>query len=95
MTSKPTDVRPVLRVGDLAYYDGLYGIRPCKVMAITGNTGAPSSDQCVTIRFTATCSGWRRGDEMRCFGFRVIPRAAYFKRRYGARIGYYTVEVPS
>ena len=95
MTAKPTDVWPVLRVGDLAYYDGVCGIIPCKVMAMTGTSGAPSTDQCVTVRFTVTRHGWKRGDELRCFSFCVIPRAAYFKRRYGARIGYYTVEVPS
>ena len=95
MTSKPTDVRPVLRVGDLAYFDSLTGIIPCKVLAITGKRGAPSSEQRVVFKTTVERPGWLRGARHECFGFHVIPRAAYFKRRYGSHIGYYTVEVPS
>lgn len=91
---KTKDVRPVLRAGSLAYFDShLNGPMPCKVLAILGESGAPSM-QTVRIKLTAARpgSGYARGDVLHEHAMRVIPRGALFKRRYGARIGYYTVE---
>lgn len=93
MTEK--DLRPVLRVGDLAYYDSLVGMFPCRVLGIRGESGAPGSAQSVRVKLTAKRNGWPVGAEFETQGLNVIPRAAYFRRRYGARIGYYTIEVPS
>lgn len=89
-----TDVRPVLRVGDLAYYDSLIAMIPCRVLSIRGESGAPGSAQSVLIKTTAARCGWPRGTEFDTFSHHVVPRGAFFKRRFGARIGYYTVEVP-
>jgi hypothetical protein len=89
------DLRPVLRVGDLAYYDALSAVIPCRVLSIRGESGAPSSASSARIKTTAVRNGWPIGTEFDSWTLHVIPRAAYFRRRYGARIGYYTVEVPS
>lgn len=86
------DLRPVLRTGDLAYYDALTAIIPCKVLSIRGESGAPGSQSSVRIKTTAARNGWPKGTEFDSFSHHVVPRAAFFWRRYGARIGYYTVE---
>lgn len=95
VTDNVRDVRPVLRAGDLAYYDSLTDMIPCKVISIRGVSGVPSYAQRVTVKVTARkgSSAFKNGEEFDAFGFRVVPRAAYFPRRYGASIGYYTVEV--
>jgi hypothetical protein len=91
---KPTiHVRPVLRAGSLAYWDSMSGMIPCKVTAIEGKSGAASSDQTVAFRLTADRGAYKRGERFECWALHVVPRDAYFKRRHGARIGYYTVEV--
>lgn len=89
------DLRPVLRVGDLAYYDSMVGMIPCRVMSIRGESGPASSQSSALVKTTAPRNGWPRGTEFDSWTLRVVPRAAYFRRRYGARIGYYTVEVPA
>lgn len=88
------DLRPVLRVGCLAYYDSMTGMIPCRVLSIRGESGTPGSAQSVLVKTTAARNGRPRGTELDSFGHHVVPRAAYFPRRYGARIGYYTIEVP-
>ena len=88
------DLRPVLRVGDLAYYDSMTGMIPCKVISLRGESGPASSESSALIKTTAARYGWPRGTEFDALTLHVVPRAAYFPRRYGARIGYYTVEVP-
>ena len=85
----------MLRVGDLAYYDAGTCIIPCKVLSIRGTSGAPGSASSVRIKTTAVRNGWPRGTEFDTFSHHVVPRAAFFRRRHGARIGYYTVEVLS
>lgn len=83
------DLRPVLRVGSLAYFDSLGGAVPCKVISIFLVRGTPH----VRVKFTATRGAFKRGEGWTAFSHNVVPRAAFHKRRYGARIGYYTVEV--
>lgn len=87
------DIRPVLRAGELAYYDGIRAIIPCKVISIRGESGAPGSASSVRIKTTGVRNGWPRGTEFDCFSNHVIPRAAFHPRKLGARISYYTVEV--
>ena len=87
------DLRPVLRVGDLAYYDSITGMIPCKVISLRGESGPASSESSALVKTTAARNGWPRGTEFDAWTLRVVPRAAYLRRRHGARIGYYTVEV--
>ncbi len=89
------DLRPVLRVGDLAYYDSMVGMIPCRVMAIRGESGPASSASSALVKTTAARNGWPRGTMFDTWTLHVVPRAAYFRRRYDARIGYYTVEAQS
>ena len=89
------DWRPILRVGDLAYYDSTIGMIPCKVISLRGSSGPASSESSALVKTTAARNGWPRGTEFDTWTLHVVPRAAYFPRRHGARIGYYTVEVPS
>jgi hypothetical protein len=90
--SNQSNTRPVLRAGDLAYVDSMAGMIPCLVISIRGKSGAPSAEQRVIVRLTARRGCYARGLKMEEFGNRIVPRAAYFPRRHGARIGYYTVE---
>ena len=87
------NLRPVLRTGDLAYYDALTAIIPCRVLSIRGESGAPGSASSVRIKTTAARNGWPKGTEFDSFSHHVVPRGAMKFRRYGARITYYTVEV--
>lgn len=87
-------VRPVLRSGGLAHFDTVTGCIPCKVLSITGESGAASSLQRVTVKTTATRGAFKKGEVISgILGLHVIPRGALFPRRSGARIGYYTIEV--
>lgn len=87
------DLPPVLRTGDLAYYDGLTAVIPVKVLSIRGESGAPGTVSSVRIKTTAVRNGWPIGTEFDCFSHHVIPRKAFHWRKLGARITYYTVEV--
>jgi hypothetical protein len=87
------DVQPVLRTGDLAYFDSLCGVIPCRVLSIRGESGPASSASTARIELTAARPGYPKGEELEVWTLHVVPRAAYFPRRYGARICYYTVEV--
>lgn len=86
----------VLRVGALAYFDGLHGLVPCKVLRIDGPSGRASSAQLVTFRVTAARGHWPRGEISTTCGLHVLPRAARYKRRGSPfyRIRFYTVEAP-
>lgn len=90
--SDTKDVRPVLRTGDLAYYDSMSGMIPCKVLSIRGESGAASSQSSARIKTTAARGGWSRGTEFDTWTLHVVPRKAFHPRKYGARISYYTVE---
>jgi hypothetical protein len=90
-----SDIRPVLRAGDLAYYDSMAGMIPCKVISIRGVSGAPSSESSALVRTTAKRNGWPIGTEFDTWTLHVVPRAAFKQSRTGARITYYTVEVQS
>jgi len=89
-----TDIRPVLRTGALAHWDSFTaGCIPCKVLAVTGEGGAPSTAAECVVRLTASRGVYKRGEVLRNQGaLHVIPRGALFQRDYGARIRYYTVE---
>jgi hypothetical protein len=89
------DIRPVLRAGDLAYYDSMTGMIPCRVVSIRGKSGAPGSESSALVKTTAKRNGWPVGTQFDTWTLHVVPRAAFFRRRPGARIGYYTVEVQS
>lgn len=89
------DVRPVLRAGDLAYYDSMTCMIPCRVLSIRGQSGAPGSASSARVKTTAARNGWPKGAEFDSWTLHVVPRGAYSPRRQGARIGYYTVEVQS
>ena len=87
------DLRPVLRAGDLAYYDSMGGMYPCRVLSLRGESGPPGSQSSARIALTAPRNGWPRGTEFDTWTLHVVPRRALYRRRYGACIGYYTVEV--
>ena len=84
-------IRPVLTVGALAYLDAFTAIVPCKVLKIEGESGAPGM-QLVTVRVTADRKAWKRGEIYTSLARHVCPRDAFYWRRPGARIGYYTVQ---
>jgi hypothetical protein len=92
MSMSTVDIRPVLRAGDLAYYDSTAGMIPCRVISIRGASGAAGSQSSALVKTTAVRDGWPRGTKFDTWTLHVVPRKAYFPRRYGARIGYYTVE---
>ena len=87
------DLRPVLRSGDRAYWDTFAGMIPVKVLSISGESGAAGSKQNVKFKLTGERGPYKRGEIHESWALHVVPRGAYFPRRYGARIGYYTVEV--
>lgn len=89
----PPNKRPVLKTGELAYWDSVRGMVPCKVTKITGKSGPAGSDQQVYAKLTAARSPYKRGELVSGWGLHFVPRAAYFRRRLGSRIGYYTVTV--
>lgn len=61
-----------LKTGQLAYFDGLRGPLPCKVIAI-------DSVHRVTVEFT-TNRIWRRGQRETVSGSMVFPRKALSRR---------------
>lgn len=90
------DMRPVLRVNDPCYFDSFSGPVACKVLSIEGESGPGSSSQVVTLKVTAIKSkDFTRGRRIITNGIHAIPRGALKRRRCGARITYYTVEVQS
>lgn len=87
-----------LTVGSLAYFDSFGGMIPCKVTAITGTSGVPSTAQHVTLTVTASqahCCGrspYKRGDQIETNGIHAVPRKAHYHGSCGiGRIRAYTV----
>jgi hypothetical protein len=74
------DLRPVLRIGSLAVFDGIQGTVPCKVLSITADSGAPSK-QLVRFKVTAARHGYPKGYESDSSAHWVVPRKAV-RRRY-------------
>lgn len=89
-----SDTPPVLRSGMLAYLDTLTaGLIPCKVLSVRGKSGNPSSAAVCNVRFTASRGTFKRGEVWTGeWSLHVVPRDAVKRRKYGARIGRYTVE---
>lgn len=95
-----TDLRPVLRVGELAYWDSFAGLIACRVTDIRAMkqfaSGAPTSEQKVFFTVTATRNRiYKHGEKLQGTALSVVPRKAISHRRYGARITYYTVKARS
>lgn len=98
------DVRPVLRVGSLAIADRFNYLVPCKVLdilpawtdhAIGKDWPTAPGSQEVRVMLTATRGAYyTRGRIISLPARDCYPRGAFFPRRHGARIGYYTVEAP-
>lgn len=81
-----------LKSGDLAFYDGLTGLIPCKVLSIKGPSGNASSGQSISIRITARAYGYTKGETMYgIWGLHVIPRKSV-NGRYRNRIRPYQVQ---
>ncbi len=78
-----------LRSGDLAYFDSFAGLIPCKVLAITGQSGNAGSMQDVKIKLTSDRGAYKRGEVLDYWGLHVCPRGAV----HGNRIRCYRVEV--
>lgn len=83
-----------LRVGDLAFFDSFSGMIPCKVTAITGQSGIASTAQSVTATLTESRGAWKQGEQIMLPAIHIVPRASV-RYRYGiARIQPYKVKVP-
>lgn len=95
------DIRPVLRAGALAIADRYNYCVPCRVLEILPAASDYAIDkpfpstpgsQAVRVQFTASRGPYKRGERMEITASNCYPRDAFFPRRHGARIGYYTVE---
>lgn len=84
---------PNLKVGDLAYFDGMTGLAKCKVVSINGKSQHPTSAVEVEIELTKDYIGWPKGKILRISSIWVVPRNAVRKRKYGSTIGFYTVNL--
>ena len=87
----------VLKVGDLAFYDGWSGLVPVKVLAIA--TGVHSNDpkhtKMAAVRVTAARKAYgKRGEILRVHASNVIPRKA-IHGQYRNRIHPYRVAATS
>jgi hypothetical protein len=85
-----------LKVGQLAYYDSFFGPIPCKVTAITGESGLASTSQAVTVVLTAsrgTYGVYKQGEQIETNGLHVFPRNASVTRGGIRRILPYRIEV--
>jgi hypothetical protein len=65
-----------LKVGNLAYFDSFAGLVPCWIVAIVGPAGNPSTEQRVTVKFTAKRGPYKRNETIETSGLRVCPRGA-------------------
>jgi len=74
-----------------AYFDGFNGLIPCVVTAITGTSGAPSTEQRVTLQVRRNGRGYRAGELIECFALHAIPHGAILRRKYSTSIGAYSV----
>jgi hypothetical protein len=83
-----------LKTGDYAYADCfIAGLVPCQVTKITGLSGMPSTAQVITVRFTVSKNGYRKGETQEFSGLRVIPRGSLRYRSGQARIMAYEVHI--
>ena len=82
-----------LKVGDLAYFDGMLRLAKCKVISINGKSEYPSSSVNVEIQFTEEYTGYEKGKIITTSSIWVIPRTVVKKRKLGTRIGFYTVNL--
>ena len=69
-----------VKTGGLAYYDTFAGLIPCRVLAVTGESGAASTSQMVCFRLTANKGVYRRGERLESSGLHVFPRTAVHQR---------------
>jgi len=83
---------PTLKTGSPAYYDGLHGLVPCKVVSITGPSGRPSSAQQVNLVVTRNTRLYAPGYRFSVWALHAIPPKAIRRRKYSTRITVYTVE---
>jgi hypothetical protein len=83
-----------LRTGDLAFFDSMRGLIPCRVESIAGASGPASSAQTVRIVVTKDCGAWKRGEHWTASGLWVVPRKSVRKPQGSAflRIRRYSVE---
>jgi hypothetical protein len=72
-----------LTIGCLAYFDSFAGLVPCWIMSITGPPGTPSTEQRVTVKFTAKRGPYKRGEIYETSGLHVCPRGA---ARFGKHV---------
>lgn len=78
----------VLKTGCKAYFDGLRGCIPCKVLSIKGQFVRPSMQTKVRVQFTKTMLGYREGEILNSHSIRIFPAKALS----GQRIRPYNVE---
>ena len=90
---------PILKAGELAYYDSFAGLIPCKVVRVFiervelsyGNLGSPRAE----IVLTAARPGYKRGEAIQAVAHHVVPRRAVRRRNGQFRIMPYSHEVTS
>jgi hypothetical protein len=83
-----------LKAGDKAYYDSFNGMIRCKVLAITGTSGAPTTAQSVKLLITATSKLYREGEIIETNGLHSVPLKSFYYGPCGiGRIRFYLVEV--
>ncbi len=91
--ARPIRKGPILRSGARAYVDSFFGLIPCKVLAIRGDSGISSSSQDVDVLLTANRGAYKRGERLTWRGLNVVPREAVRFRKHGVRIRQYFVRV--
>ena len=69
-----------LTIGSLAYFDSFAGLIPCKVLAITGQSGMCGSMQDVTLQLTAARGAYKRGEVLTTWGLHAVPRKSVYGR---------------
>lgn len=67
--------------GELAYYDGLFSLVPCRVLRVYGEAGEPTRLQVVV---TAARPGYPRGLVLNAPMTRVWPRGLVRRRKRSA-----------
>lgn len=63
-----------LKTGDLAFFDSLSGLVPCKVISITGKSGPASALQAVRFKLTVSRGRYKRGEVLSSSALHVCPR---------------------
>jgi hypothetical protein len=83
MASNPHSIIPV--PGMKAYLDSFAGLVACEIVQVN-----PSSHSCIRIRVTARKNpSWKFGELFDGSPFRIVPRAAIRRRKYGTHIARY------